>query len=252
MSFFIGFAAISYGMFLIILGLNELVTGRSQTSRNQVINQQSRSTTPTRKTPSPSRPLQEPRAGVPGQFAGARPGAEMTYLHPLNGETRSTVIGTIKYTELWQRRKSPSEPWVPTGNLFTAHWLNNRTLIYEWKGNLRLLDELEPVTDVQIKQHFLAPAKRFGQSDETALVNFAYPPGSWLILDIGKFQVHQVWGSGLRLNPNATGRFIHAQGDTGLEGRSLVVEDYLEGQGGQDTVWRGWQIEWDKLVKITP
>lgn len=188
-------------------------------------------------------------SGGPAGFSRARPGASVEFRHPENGPQRSVIRGTIRYVELWQRRSHPSEPWVPTGNRFTAHW-TGEALLYAWKGDLWLLDRFEQISDAEIKQHFAGPARRFGASDETARVNFAYPPGSWLITDIGKFRVEATWGEGLRLTPGANGRFIHAGGGTGLEGRALVVEDYLEGHGGHDTVWRGWKIEWDDLLQI--
>jgi hypothetical protein len=112
------------------------------------------------------------------------------------------------------------------------------------------LDASDPITDAEIKRTFLPAAHKFGESDETAAVNLAYPPGSWRITDIGKFDVSGAEGSGLRLSAGATGRFIHAAGDTGLEDRALVVEDYLEGAGGQDTVWKGWKIDWTSIMEI--
>jgi hypothetical protein len=30
----------------------------------------------------------------------------------------------------------------------------------------------------------------------------------------------------------------------------LVVEDYQEGGGGQDTAWHGWQITWDDIKAV--
>lgn len=245
MGTFIGIILVIFGLNLFISGIAD-ITKPVSPDRRAPSNQKNRFSAPVQ-----AARLKEPQAGVPGAFARLRPGAAIRYRHPVNGDSRGKILGTIKYTELWQRRKAPSEPWVPTGNLFTAHWLDTGTLLYEWKGRLRLLDEIEPITDVQIKQHFAAPARRFGESDETARVNFAYPPGSWLILDIGKFSVRQTWGSGLRLNPNATGRFIHAEGGTGLEDRALVVEDYLEGYGGEDTLWRGWQLNWEALLNMS-
>lgn len=143
--------------------------------------------------------------------------------------------------------KSPSEPWAPTGNQFTAHWLGN-FMIYEWKENLWLLDEYDALTDKDIATHFAPYAKRFGESNETADVYFAFPPASWKMTDIGKFSVQSAEGTGLRLNVGATGRFIHASGDGG---RALVVEDYQSGSGGQDTAWIGYSITWDAIQKIS-
>lgn len=185
-------------------------------------------------------------SGIRGEFQRARIGQNITVNHPRRGSITGKIIGTIRYTELWQRVKSPSEPWVPTGNLYTAHWLGN-FMIYEWKEGLFLLDEYEALTDKDVATHFAPYAKRYGESNETADVYFAFPPASWKITDIGKFNVAGAEGSGLRLNQNATGRFIHASGDGG---RALVVEDYQSGSGGQDTAWIGYSITWDEVKKI--
>ena len=193
--------------------------------------------------------MREPTSGKPGEFAQARVGQTITYQHPERGGLTGKILGTIKYVELWQRRKAPNEPWVPTGNVFTAHWLGD-TLLYEWKGGIWLLDSYDQLTDAEIKSTFLPPAQRFGQSDEKEAVSFAYPPASWTITDIGKFQVDRAEGQGLRLSAGALGRFIHSQGNTGNEGRALVVEDYQEGAGGQDTAWMGWKITWEDILSI--
>jgi len=187
--------------------------------------------------------------GKAGLLAGARLNQKLTYKHPRRGGLTGIILGTIVYTELWQRRKSPAEPWIPTGNRFTAHWIGD-TLIYSWKERLFALDSYDAITDSEIAQQILPHAKAFGQSDETAEIAFAYPPASWVITDIGKFQVERAEGSGLRLGVGAVGRFLHARGGSGNEGQVLVVEDYLEGAGGQDTVWRGWQIGWEDLISI--
>lgn len=185
-------------------------------------------------------------SGIGGDFQRARIGQNITVNHPQRGPITGKILGTIRYTELWQRVKSPSEPWVPTGNQFTAHWLGN-FMIYEWKENLWLLDEYDALTDQDIATHFAPYAKRFGESNETADVYFAFPPASWKMTDLGKFSVQSAEGTGLRLNVGATGRFIHASGDGG---RALVVEDYQSGSGGQDTAWIGYSITWDAIQKI--
>ena len=76
---------------------------------------------------------------------------------------------------------------------------------------------------------------------------FAYPPATWKLTDIGKFNVQSAEGTGLRLSTGAVGRFIHASGDGG---RALVVEDYQSGSGGQDTAWIGFSITWDDIQKV--
>lgn len=244
-------------MFLIFLGVGMVIVGQWMVSlgkapapgRGQAMAGLRPMAGAARAAPAIAPVRQTAMTGKQGEFARAALGAAITYQHPQRGARTGLVLGTIRYTELWQKRKDPSEPWVPTGNLFTAHWLGD-TLLYEWKGNLFLLDGYDPLTDAEIKEHILPHAQRFGQSDETAEVSFAYPPASWRVFDIGKFRVDEVTGQGLRLSAGAVGRFVHAQGNTGNEGQLLVVEDYLEGGGGQDTAWLGWRITWDDLIKI--
>lgn len=180
------------------------------------------------------------------QFFNARLGQTITVRHPQRGEFTGKILGRVRYVELWQRTNSPSEPWVPTGNQFAAHWLGN-FLLYEWQERLYLLDAYDALTDKDIQTHFLPHAKRFAQSDQTAQVSFAWPPASWTIVDIGKFQVASAEGTGLRLNAGASGRFIHA---TGADGRALVVEDYQSGSGGQDTAWIGWAVGWPDILAV--
>jgi hypothetical protein len=200
---------------------------------------------------SPQRRL-EMGSGQPAQsheFQHAGLGATVRYRHPERGELAGRISGTIEYAELWQRRRGAQEPWVATGNIFPAHWLGD-TLLYSWKGVLWLLDSYDPLSDADIQRHFLPHAQTFARSDQTAEVFFAYPPASWKMTDIGKFEVRRADGQGLRLQPGAFGRFIHAQGNTGNEGRALVVEDYQEGSGGMDTAWLGWKISWDDMIDI--
>ncbi len=180
------------------------------------------------------------------RFHAARVGQYVTALHPVNGQFTKKIVGSIKYDELWQRRKDPSEPWVPTGNQFAAHWLGDM-LIYEWKERLFLLDQCDALTDQDIAQNFIPYAKKYGASDETATVQFTYPPATWTITDIGKFRVASASGEGLRLNGGAIGRFIHASAH---DNRALVVEDFQSGSGGQDTAWIGYSIQWDGVQKI--
>jgi hypothetical protein len=181
------------------------------------------------------------------QFYNARLGQNITFNHPQRGPVVGKILGVIQYTELWQRVNSPSEPWVPTGNSFAAHWLGS-FMLYEWQNRLYVLDEYVPLSDQDIQTSFLPYARRFAQSDQTATVTFAWPPASWTIADIGKFRVARAEGTGLRLNAGAEGRFIHA---TGADQRALIVEDYQSGGGGQDTAWLGWQIAWDDVTGVT-
>ena len=101
------------------------------------------------------------------------------------------------------------------------------------------MDEVTPVTDVDIQRDFAPHARQFAQSEQTANVYFAYPPASWHIDDIGKFAILRIEGEGFRQQTGAIGRFIHSSGDSK---RGMVVEDY-EGGSGQDAVWSGYLIE---------
>jgi hypothetical protein len=201
---------------------------------------------PTSLTPARSGNSGQSTSGMQDKFASARLGQTVTVKHPERGPIPGKILGSIRYTELWQRTNSPSEPWVPTGNEFTAHWFGN-FLIYQWQERLYLLDEYEPLSDQDVQATFMPPAKQFAQSNQTAQVTFAYPPSSWTIADIGKFSVARAEGEGLRLRQGATGRFIHSHDP---QNRALVVEDYQSGSGGQDTAWLGWKVGWDDILKI--
>ncbi len=180
------------------------------------------------------------------KFFNARLGQTVVVNHPQRGPLTGQSLGVIRYIELWQRVTSPSEPWVPTGNQYAAHWMGN-WMLYEWQGRLYLLDEAVALSDQEIQQQFLPYAKQFAQSNQTAKITFAWPPATWTIADIGKFRVERAEGQGLRLTQGAEGRFIHA---TGADNRALVVEDYQSGGGGQDTAWIGWQIDWEAISRI--
>jgi hypothetical protein len=236
---FIGFLLAVSGAIILYSGLRWFLPSRA---RRRPERRRSRP-----KSIYPAKPA--PVRNESGPFTRTKLGDRVRYRHPDKGEQTGKVIGYIQYTELWQRRKDPAEPWIPTGNTFQSVWLGD-TLLYFWKGQLWIMDSYDSVSDTDIKRNFLPAAKRFGQSDETALVNFAYPPGSWEITDIGKFRVYGTAGEGLRLTQDALGRFIHARGGTGLEGRALVVEDYQEGHGGQDTVWLGWAADVSDVLEI--
>jgi hypothetical protein len=197
-----------------------------------------------RNTPPPT--IQRQDNSMNAQFFNAKLGQTITFNHPQRGGVTGKILGSITYTELWQRVNKASEPWVPTGNSFVAHWLGSQ-LLYEWQSRLYVLDEYQPLSDQDIQQSFLPYAKQFAQSNQTAQISFAWPPASWTIADIGKFRVARAEGEGLRLNAGAEGRFIHCNG---ADKRALVVEDYQSGQGGQDTAWIGYQLTWDDVTKI--
>ena len=235
------------GFLMILGGVFVLQAGRAAAGSTGFPMRQAPPRVVSPSAPAGGAPMPAPaRTGKAGDFAQARLGQTITYKHPRRGGLTGNILGTVHYTELWQRRKAPDEPWIPTGNVFTAHWLGD-TLLYEWKASLFLLDSYDMLTDAEIKTNFLPSAQAFGRSDETADISFAYPPASWRVTDIGKFRVESAEGQGLRLQSGAVGRFIHARGNTGNEGQALVVEDYLEGGGGQDTAWLGWSIAWDDI-----
>jgi hypothetical protein len=165
-------------------------------------------------------------------------GQQIRLPHPVKGELTVHVLGRILYTELCQQVRGPQNPWVPTGNQFAGFWLNGEILLLNWQNRFYLLDENSTLSDADIARDFAPHAKKFAQSDQTADVYFAYPPASWHIDDIGKFQVAAVDGATLTLRVGSIGRFVHASGDGG---RALVLEDFES--GGQDTVWIGYLLK---------
>lgn len=165
-------------------------------------------------------------------------GERVKVQHPIQGELTVYILGKMVFSELWQRSRGSQSPWVPTGNSFIGFWLENNLFVLEWQNRLYLLDEKFPLSDAEIQRDFAPHARKFAQSDQTAEVLFAYPPGMWRMVDIGKFSLASMEGVGIGGQPGAVGRFIHAGGDGQ---RALVLEDY-EG-GGQDTVWIGYTIE---------
>jgi len=166
-------------------------------------------------------------------------GQRITVNHPVQGQRMAHVLGRITFAELWQRRREPQSPWVQTGNLYAGFWLEGNLFLLNWQNRFYLLEEATELSDGEIQRDFLPHARKFAQSDQAADVYFAYPPAMWHMDDIGKFQVLETQGNGLRYQAGSIGRFIHASGDSC---RALVVEDF-EGGGGQDMVRTGYQIE---------
>lgn len=160
--------------------------------------------------------------------------------HPVKGQLMAHVLGIIRYAELWQTSRGAQSPWVPTGNSYLGFWLEGGSFLLHWQNRFYYLEEAVPLSDSDIRTHFMPHAQKFAQSDQTADVYFAYPPASWHIDDIGKFRVVDTQGEGLRFQPGAVGRFIHASGDSE---RALVVEDYEGGGQGQDTAWVGYLVK---------
>jgi hypothetical protein len=173
------------------------------------------------------------------KLTGISVGQRIKLPHPVKGELTVHVLGRILYNELWQQSKSAQSPWVPTGNQFAGFWLDGEILLLNWLNRFYLLDTNDPLTDADIAKNFAPHAKKFAQSEQTATVYFAYPPASWKIDDIGKFQIVSVEGATLHARNGGIGRFIHASGDSN---RALVLEDY-EGGGGEDCAWIGYLIK---------
>lgn len=173
------------------------------------------------------------------KLTGINVGQRIKVPHPVKGELTVHVLGRILYNELWQQSRSAQSPWVTTGNRFAGFWLDGEMLLLNWLNRFYLLDTNDPLSDTDIARDFAPHAKKFAQSDQTANVFFAYPPASWKIDDIGKFQIESVEGATLHARAGAIGRFIHASGDGG---RALVVEDY-EGGSGEDCAWIGYLLK---------
>jgi len=172
------------------------------------------------------------------KLTGVNIGQRIKVPHPVKGELTVHVLGRILYNELWQQTRSAQSPWVTTGNQFAGFWLDGEMMLLNWLNRFYLLDTNDPLSDSDIARDFAPHAKKFAQSDQSAAVYFAYPPASWKIDDIGKFQITSVEGATLHARTGAIGRFIHASGDGG---RALVLEDY-EG-GGEDCAWIGYQLK---------
>jgi hypothetical protein len=173
------------------------------------------------------------------KLTGITVGQRIKVPHPVKGELTVHVLGRILYNELWQQTRTPQSQWVTTGNQFAGFWLDGEILLLNWLNRFYLLDTNDPLSDADIARDFAPHAKKFAQSDQTAAVYFAYPPASWKIDDIGKFQIASIEGATLHARSGAIGRFIHASGDGG---RALVVEDF-EGGGGEDCAWVGYQLK---------
>lgn len=184
-----------------------------------------------------NQPANPPSGGsmAPQALSDIQVGQRITIRHPQQGELTLYVMGRVLYQELWQTSRGPQAPWVPTGNSFAGFWLETDRLLLNWQNRYYLLDERIALGDAEIARDFAPHARKFAQSDQTAEVLFAYPPGMWRMVDIGKFRIERIEGEGLRMQPGAVGRFIHAHGSDGA--RALVVEDF-EGSG-QDVAWIG-------------
>lgn len=180
----------------------------------------------------------------PAKLGGLEIGQSVRIIHPQNGEQAYRVRGRLLYTELWQASRGPSVPWTPTGNYFAGFALDRQAFLLNWQERFYLLETRRALTDQDINRDFMPHAKQFSQSNQTARVQFRYDGADWLMVDIGRFAIEFAEGEGLHLRSGAIGRFIHA----GSGQQALVLDDFQSGgSGGQDTLWRGWQINENEI-----
>ena len=177
----------------------------------------------------------------PAKLAGLSVGASLRVVHPKKGELTFRARGRLLFTELWQASHGPNVPWTPTGNYFAGFALEPAGYLLNWQDRFYIMDERKSLTDMDINRDFAPYARQFAQSNQTAKVEFPYAGGRWQMVDIGRFAIEFEDGEGSHLHKGAVGRFIHAgSGD----GQALVIDDFQSGgSGGQDTLWRGYQIK---------
>lgn len=176
----------------------------------------------------------------PAKLGGLEVGASVRLVHPVAGAQDYRVRGRLLYTELWQASSGLNVPWTPTGNYFAGFALEPATFLLNWQERFYLLEERRPLTDMDINRDFVPYARQFAQSNQTAKVEFQYGGSRWQMADIGRFAIEFEDGEGCHLHKGAIGRFIHAAGGN----QALVVDDFQSGgSGGQDTLWKGFQIQ---------
>jgi hypothetical protein len=176
----------------------------------------------------------------PAKLAGLGIDQAVRVVHPQKGAQDYRVLGRLLYTELWQASQGPTVPWTPTGNYYAGFALWPEAYLLNWQDRFYLLDGRRSITDLDINRDFMPYARTFAQSNQTATVRFAYAGANWQMVDIGRFAIEFADGTGLHLRRGAIGRFIHASD----KNRALVVEDFQSGgEGGQDTLWQGFQIQ---------
>ncbi len=176
----------------------------------------------------------------PAKLGALEIGKTVRVVHPQSGEITYRVRGRLLYTELWQATSGPTVPWTPTGNYYAGFLLDPVSYLLNWQDRFYLLGEVRPLTDMDINRDFLPYAKQFAQSNQTANVEFPYAGARWKMVDIGRFAIEFEEGEGNHLHKGAIGRFIHASSGSA----ALVVDDFQSGgSGGQDTLWRGFQIK---------
>jgi hypothetical protein len=176
----------------------------------------------------------------PAKLTGLEIGKSVQVVHPQKGALTYQVRGRLLFTELWQATRGPNVPWTPTGNYFAGFALEPAAYLLNWQDRFYLLEERRSLTDTDINRDFVPYARQFSQSDQTAKVDFSYDGDRWRMVDIGRFAIEFEDGKGSHLHKGAVGRFIHAASND----QALVVDDFQSGgSGGQDTLWRGFQIK---------
>lgn len=175
----------------------------------------------------------------PAKLAALEVGRSLRVVHPQKGEQAYRVRGRLLFTELWQASRGPNVPWTPTGNYYAGFALEPNAYLLNWQERFYLLENRRALTDMDINRDFMPYARQFAQSNQTARVLFNFEATRWQMVDIGRFAIEFEEGEGLHLKKGAIGRFIHAAS----ENQALVLDDFQSGgSGGQDTLWRGWQI----------
>jgi hypothetical protein len=176
----------------------------------------------------------------PAKLTGLEIGKSVQVVHPRKGALTYQVRGRLLFTELWQASRGPNVPWTPTGNYFAGFALEPTAYLLNWQDRFYLLEERRSLTDMDINRDFVPYARQFSQSDQTAKVEFNYDGVRWRMVDIGRFAIEFEDGKGSHLHKGAVGRFIHAASND----QALVLDDFQSGgSGGQDTLWRGFQIK---------
>ena len=176
----------------------------------------------------------------PAKLGRLEIGKSVRLVHPRKGAQDYRVRGRLLFTELWQASRGPQVPWTPTGNYFAGFALEPAAYLLNWQDRFYLLEEQLALTDMDINRDFVPYARQFAQSDQTARVEFSYDGTRWQIVDIGRFAIEFEDGEGWYLHKGAIGRFIHASSGSA----ALVIDDFQSGgSGGQDTLWKGFQIK---------
>lgn len=181
----------------------------------------------------------------PAKLAALDLGKTVRVVHPVKGEQTYRVHGRLLYTELWQTAVGPTVPWTPTGNYYAGFLLEPNAYLLNWQDRFYILEERHSLTDMDINRDFAPHAKIFAQSNQTAQVDFSFAGGRWRMVDIGRFAIEFEDGIGLHLHKGAIGRFIHASSGQA----ALIVDDFQSGgSGGQDTLWKGFQIKETDII----